>query len=107
MADIERAVPNGSKEERPVSPKTAPQDSSSAGVKVPGETHDDRDKDDSNSSGSAENSTSNPNQFRDGTGVDQIRTVSRVPGNPNYYEKDGLRTYGDGEDHDHEPKVRI
>lgn len=34
-----------------------------------------------------------------------IRTISRVPGNDNYYEKDGLRTYGDGEDHDHEPSV--
>lgn len=24
---------------------------------------------------------------------------------PDYYEKGGLRTYGDGEDHDHEPPV--
>lgn len=37
--------------------------------------------------------------------LEAIRTVSRVPGNPNYYEKDGLRTYGDDEDHDHEPPV--
>lgn len=37
--------------------------------------------------------------------LENIRTVSRVPGNPNYYEKDGLRTYGDDEDHDHEPPV--
>lgn len=37
--------------------------------------------------------------------LEPVRTVSRVPGNPNYYEKDGLRTYGDGEDHDHEPKM--
>jgi hypothetical protein len=37
--------------------------------------------------------------------LEVIRTVSRVPGNPNYYEKDGLRTYGDDEDHDHEPPV--
>lgn len=37
--------------------------------------------------------------------VEVIRTVSRVPGNPNYYEKNGVRTYGDGEDHDHEPPV--
>jgi MFS family permease len=28
-----------------------------------------------------------------------------VPGHTNYYEKDGVRTYGDGEDHDHEPKM--
>lgn len=37
--------------------------------------------------------------------LENIRTVSRVPGNPNYYEKDGLRTYGDDEDHDHEPPM--
>jgi hypothetical protein len=42
-----------------------------------------------------------------GDHVEVVRTVSRVPGNPNYYEKDGLRTYGDDEDHDHEPTVRI
>ena len=36
--------------------------------------------------------------------LEAIRTVSRVP-NPHYYEKDGLRTYGDDEDHDHEPPV--
>ncbi|TGO52987.1 hypothetical protein BOTNAR_0307g00040 [Botryotinia narcissicola] len=35
--------------------------------------------------------------------VEVVRTVSRVPGNAHYYEKDGVRTYGDGEDHDHEP----
>lgn len=29
-----------------------------------------------------------------------------VPGH-DYYEKDGLRTYGDREDHDHEPPVRF
>ncbi|PSK33560.1 hypothetical protein B9Z65_7447 [Elsinoe australis] len=34
--------------------------------------------------------------------VEQIHTNERVPGHDNYYEKDGLRTYGDGEDHDHE-----
>jgi hypothetical protein len=37
--------------------------------------------------------------------LEAIRTVSRVPGNDDYYEKDGLRTYGDGEDHEHEPAV--
>lgn len=31
--------------------------------------------------------------------LEVIRTVSRVPGNPNYYEKNGLRTEGDGLDH--------
>lgn len=37
--------------------------------------------------------------------LETIRTVSRVPGNNHYYEKNGLRTYGDDEDHDHEPPV--
>ncbi|KAF2092304.1 MFS multidrug transporter-like protein [Saccharata proteae CBS 121410] len=40
-------------------------------------------------------------------GVEPIRTLSKVPGNPNYYEKDGLRTYGDGQDHDHEPPMNF
>jgi hypothetical protein len=37
--------------------------------------------------------------------VDRIATHDRVPGHENYYEKNGLRTYGDGEDHDTEPEV--
>ena len=37
--------------------------------------------------------------------LETIRTISKVPGNPHYFEKDGLRTYGDDEDHDHEPPV--
>lgn len=40
-----------------------------------------------------------------GQQIETIRTVSKVPGNPNYYEKNGLRTYGDDEDHEHEPPV--
>ncbi|KAA8569416.1 hypothetical protein EYC84_001054 [Monilinia fructicola] len=39
--------------------------------------------------------------------LEVIRTVSRVPGNTRYYEKDGLRTYGGDEDHDHEPPMTI
>ncbi|KUJ23270.1 MFS multidrug transporter-like protein [Mollisia scopiformis] len=39
--------------------------------------------------------------------LETIRTVSRVPGNTHYYEKDGLRTYGDDEDHDHEPPMTM
>jgi hypothetical protein len=39
--------------------------------------------------------------------VEQIHTNERVPGHPGYYEKDGLRTYGDDEDHDHERPVRV
>jgi hypothetical protein len=38
--------------------------------------------------------------------LETIHTNERVPGHDNYYEKDGLRTYGDGQDHDHEPPVR-
>lgn len=37
--------------------------------------------------------------------IEHITTHDRVPGHENYYEKDGLRTYGDGEDHDHEPPM--
>jgi len=37
--------------------------------------------------------------------VERIATLEQVPGHSNYYEKDGLRTYGDGEDHDHEPPM--
>jgi len=41
------------------------------------------------------------------THLDQIRTKERVPGHGNYYEKNGLRTYGDDEDHEQEPPVRM
>jgi hypothetical protein len=41
-----------------------------------------------------------------GAHVETIHTNERVPGHPAYYEKGGLRTYGDDEDHDHEPPVR-
>ena len=37
----------------------------------------------------------------------RIETAERVPGNTHYYEKDGLRTYGDGEDHEQEPPVSL
>ena len=37
--------------------------------------------------------------------LENVKTNERVPGHPAYYEKDGLRTYGDDEDHDHEPPV--
>ena len=37
--------------------------------------------------------------------LEAVRTRERVPGHSNYYEKNGLRTYGDDEDHDHEPPV--
>ena len=37
--------------------------------------------------------------------LEAIHTNERVPGHESYYEKNGLRTYGDDEDHDHEPPV--
>ncbi|KAF2404388.1 MFS multidrug transporter-like protein [Trichodelitschia bisporula] len=37
--------------------------------------------------------------------LQNVKTAERVPGHTNYYEKDGLRTYGDAEDHDHEPPM--
>ena len=40
-----------------------------------------------------------------GTKVEIVHTNERVPHHPGYYEKGGLRTYGDDQDHDHEPKV--
>ena len=40
-----------------------------------------------------------------GDHVEQIHTNERVSSHAQYYEKDGLRTYGDGEDHDAEPRV--
>ncbi|KAF2810561.1 MFS multidrug transporter-like protein [Mytilinidion resinicola] len=36
------------------------------------------------------------------TNLNPVPTHDRVPGHNNYYEKNGLRTYGDGLDHDHE-----
>lgn len=37
--------------------------------------------------------------------VEQVHTNERVSGHENYYEKNGLRTAGDGVDHEHEPKM--
>ncbi|KAL8850235.1 MAG: hypothetical protein Q9221_004834 [Calogaya cf. arnoldii] len=36
---------------------------------------------------------------------DKVNHLEAAPGHHDYYEKDGLRTYGDGEDHDHEPPM--
>ncbi len=41
----------------------------------------------------------------EGAKIEVAHTNELVPGHANYYEKDGLRTYGDAEDHDHEPPV--
>jgi hypothetical protein len=37
--------------------------------------------------------------------IDRISTRKNVREHTNYYEKDGLRTYGDNEDHDHKPRM--
>lgn len=66
-------------------------------------------------SGATASESSMPTSLEKETGVVEphaqdleiIRTISRVPGNTHYYEKGGLRTYGDDEDHDHEPPVRV
>ncbi|MCJ1363734.1 hypothetical protein MMC16_002843 [Acarospora aff. strigata] len=42
-----------------------------------------------------------------GAVVEPVHTNERVPGHPGYYEKGGLRTYGDDEDHDHEPPMTM
>jgi len=50
---------------------------------------------------------SNPSSTADekaGAQLETVHTNERVPGHSNYYEKNGLRTYGD-EDHEHEPPV--
>ncbi|KAF7898278.1 hypothetical protein EAF00_004724 [Botryotinia globosa] len=39
--------------------------------------------------------------------VEHVAKHDKVPGHSNYYEKDGLRTYGDDEDHDHEPDMSM
>ena len=51
-------------------------------------------------------STSSPVKKEIGAQVETVHTNERVPGHADYYEKDGLRTYGDDGDHDHEPPVR-
>ena len=42
---------------------------------------------------------------KSGENVETVHTNERIVGQDAYYEKDGLRTYGDDEDHDHEPPV--
>ncbi len=39
-----------------------------------------------------------------GVKVNDLETLQKES---DYYEKGGLRTYGDGEDHDHEPPVPL
>lgn len=55
---------------------------------------------------SSEESSSPIEEKAMGSQVEVVHTNERVPGHPAYYEKGGLRTYGDDEDHDHEPRVR-
>lgn len=47
---------------------------------------------------SASDGTSTPPLEKEATEhVERIKTKEQVPGHSNYYEKDGLRTYGDDE----------
>ncbi|KAF7197066.1 Trichothecene efflux pump TRI12 [Pseudocercospora fuligena] len=57
-----------------------------------------------NSAGSVSDHTSTPQEKDPGdvAHIEQIHTNERIPGHDNYYEKNGLRTYGDEADHDHE-----
>ena len=55
---------------------------------------------------SSEESSSPVEEKAIGSQVETIHTNERIIGHPAYYEKNGLRTYGDDEDHDHEPPVR-
>ena len=54
---------------------------------------------------SSEESRTPPGEKAVEAQIENIHTNERVPGHPGYYEKGGLRTYGDDEDHDHEPPV--
>ena len=42
---------------------------------------------------------------KSGAKVETVHTNERILGQNAYYEKDGLRTYGDDADHEHEPPV--
>jgi hypothetical protein len=59
----------------------------------------------SNSSDGEHESHHLDDEKREVTALENIKTRERIPGHTNYYEKDGLRTYGDDEDHEHEPPV--
>ena len=50
--------------------------------------------------------SSPPGQKANAHLMETVHTNERVPGHQDYYEKGGLRTYGDDEDHEHEPPVR-
>ena len=56
-------------------------------------------------SATSEESTSPVEKRAVSSEVETVSSNERVPGHPAYYEKNGLRTYGDNEDHDHEPPV--
>ena len=54
---------------------------------------------------STDESSTPPVEKDAGPQVELVKANEQVPGHSNYYEKGGLRTYGDDEDHDHEPPV--
>lgn len=37
----------------------------------------------------------------------RVHNNEAIPGHTNYYEKDGVRTYGDVDDHEHEPPLTL
>ena len=51
-------------------------------------------------------SEASPTGEKYSTKLPAVHSNEHVPGHRNYFEKDGLRTYGDDEDHEHEPAVR-
>ena len=54
---------------------------------------------------SRQDTSTPPEKTEHPTQVEQIHTNERVPGHTNYYEKDGLRTEGDGLDHWQKPQM--
>lgn len=56
------------------------------------------------SSSHSSDNMKDPEKGTDVNHFEQVHTNERVPGH-NYYEKNGLRTEGDGEDHEHEPPM--
>jgi len=42
-----------------------------------------------------------------GAHIEQVKHLGRVESDPGHHGKDGLRTYGDDQDHDHEPPVSV
>ena len=52
-------------------------------------------------------SNSPPAEKDIGAQTEKVHTNEHVPARDRYHEKNGFRTYGDEEDHDHEPPVPL